>query len=359
MKKKITVLLTGLMCVATVLAGCGGGSSTSDRAYKADAAPAMAMGNEAMAEEAYYDDDVYEYSEEKSTANDFAEDTEAIAATSNRKLIKTVNMTCETREFDKLIDTISAKVDSLGGYMENTNITGNSYGSSTRRDAYIVARIPSKSLDNFVTLIQDKSNVTNKSENAEDVTLQYADVEARKETLKIEQERLNALLEQADTLENIIELEKRLTEVRYELESYESRLRTMDNQIDYSTVNLNVYEVVEYTPEPIEELTFSQRLSREFTEGCIDAFLMIQDFIIGFSSALPRIIVILVILGIIGLIIFLIVKAIIAIVKKAGIKKKDKVKKANKGKPVATVVDEPVVNKTAENGDKDEQKDNK
>lgn len=348
MKKRFSLFVSGIIAASIMVGGCG--SSESDYAVPSEAFAeeySYDMGGSSngasmkMAEQEYYDGDVYETVNEEATAeaSEYESDDESIAATANRKLIKTVNMTVETREFDKLMDTVKTKVESLGGYIENSNISGNSYNGSSSRDAYIVARIPAKSLQNFVTLIEDKSNVTNKSENAEDVTLSYSDVEARKESLKIEQERLNALLEQADTLENIIELENRLTEVRYELESYESRLRTMDNQIDYSTVNLNVYEVVEYTPEPVDELTFGQRFSREFKEGCEDAFEMIQDFIVGAASFIPRLLVLLVILGIICLIIFLIVKGIIALCKKIGIKR---AKKGRKSSKYATAVESPV-----------------
>lgn len=347
MKKRLITnyvsMILSVVLVGTILAGCG----ASDSSYAKEAAEvgAAAYGEPAYEEEYMYDGDVYEYAEEASVSNgaDAASDVdaEAIKATANRKLIKTVNMSVETREFDQLIDTINTKVNNLGGYIESSNISGNSYGSTTKRDAYIVARIPSRSLDSFVTCIEEKSNITNKSENAEDVTLQYSDVEAHKASLKIEQERLNALLEQADTLENIIELENRLTEVRYELESYESRLRTLDNQVDYSTVNLNVFEVVEYTPEPVEELTFGQRLSREFIQGCENAWETIQDFIVGFVSILPELLVVLVIIAIIFFIIFFIVKGIIALVKKSKVKhpKKDKTVKNDNKAVTAQILD--------------------
>lgn len=350
MKKNVCLLFSGIIAASLVLGACGSSNKSDYASAPAEAiadygydmgASSYASKEMKMAEEECYDGDVYEtYNEEVSAdANGFEEDTEAIAATANRKLIKTVNLNVETREFDKLIETVNAKVASLGGYVENSNISGSSYKGSSSRDAYIVARIPSKSLDSFVTLIEDKSNVTNKSENAQDVTLEYSDVEARKTSLKIEQERLNALLEQADTLENIIELENRLTEVRYELESYESRLRTMDNQIDYSTVNLNVYEVVEYTPEPETELTFGQRFAREFKEGCSDAFEMIQDFLVGAASFLPRLLVLLVILGVIFLIVFFIIKGIVKLCKKIGLKS---AKKAKNSPKTATAVATPV-----------------
>lgn len=356
MKKKISFIVTAMMIVSATLAGCG--ESSSSDSYAKMAEPDMAYAEEAIADEAYggFDNgDIYEAGSGEGSYEEPAEEINqsAIDATAKRKLIKTVDLTVETREFDKLMETINAKVSNLGGYIENSNITGNSYGSSTKRDAYIVARIPSESLNSFVTTLEEKSNVTNKSENAEDVTLQYSDTQARISSLKIEQERLNALLEKADTLESIIELENRLTEVRYELESYESRLRSMDNRVDYSTVNLNVFEVVEYTPEPIQELTFGQRLSREFIDGCENAWDTIQDFIIGFVSFLPELLVILVILGIIFLIVFFIVKGIISVAKKCNAQKVKKVKvQPGVATVVATPVDKPLeLNESVESKD--------
>lgn len=337
MKKKtlVTVLACGLS--AALLAGCGGSSSAdSGKNYSAKYADAE-VATEAAAADYAYDDDLYDveaeeaYDSSASTAGSSANSSEApsdeeIMSNSNRKLIKTVSMSAETREFDKFIANVTDKIDSLGGYAESMEVSGNSYDSHSERNAFIVARIPAVKLDLFVSDVADHSNITSKNESAEDVTLQYADVEAHKESLKIEQQRLNQLLEQADTLENIIELENRLTQVRYEIESYESRLRTMNNQVVYSTVNLNVREVKEYTPEPVEEKSFGQRLAEGFIDSCEEAWETIQDFIIGFVSFLPMLLVVLIILFVIFLIVFAVVKAIIAVVKKSG--RKNKVKTA-------------------------------
>ena len=81
------------------------------------------------------------------------------------------------------------------------------------------------------------------------MTLDYVDVESRKKMLETEQQRLLELLETAESLDDILTIESRLTEVQYELDSKESQLRTYDNQIDYSTVYLDIDEVVRYTPQ--------------------------------------------------------------------------------------------------------------
>ena len=82
----------------------------------------------------------------------------------------------------------------------------------------------------------------------QDVTLDYVDKTAYKDSLRTEYERVMELLEQAKDLEQILALESKLSDLRYEINSYESQLRTYDNQIDYSTVNINIREV-EYEKE--------------------------------------------------------------------------------------------------------------
>ena len=92
------------------------------------------------------------------------------------------------------------------------------------------ARIPADRLDRFVETVESAGNVTSKQEQVTDVTLQYSDTESRKKSLEIEQERLWALLEKAESLDAVVALEARLSEIRYELESYTSQLRPYDNQ---------------------------------------------------------------------------------------------------------------------------------
>ena len=98
-----------------------------------------------------------------------------------------------------------------------------------------------------------------------------------------------------------------------------------------------IQEVKEYSPEPVEELTFGQRIARGFLDSCADAWEAIQDFIVGFVSILPMLLVILLILAIIFFIVFGIVKAIIAIVKKSSQKRAVK-KPKQTARPVAQVV---------------------
>jgi len=192
----------------------------------------------------------------------------------------------ETTEFDQLIRDISQNVTDAGGYMEQSDISGSSIsGANGRRNASFTARVPSGKLDSFVTQVSQQGNITNKSEYTQDVTLQYSDIESRKKSLTIEQERLWALLEKADTLEAVIALEERLSEIRYQLESFESRLRTYDNQVDYSTVYIYIYEVPVLTPTTPD--TFGTRIQKGFSRNLELVTTTAVNLTVWFLSSLP------------------------------------------------------------------------
>ena len=210
------------------------------------------------------------------------------AAPVERKLIRNVSMHLETREFDALTKSISDAVTFFGGYIEQADVSGNSlYWSGERSSRYsnITARIPENKLDAFLTEVSGQGNVTYKNESVQDVTLQYTDITSRKKTLQMEQDRLWELLEKAESIDAVIALEARLSEVRYQLESIESQLRTLDNQIIYSTVYLSIQEVQVLTstdPDTIP-VRIQKGLSRSFNTLKISSV----DFLVWFISSLP------------------------------------------------------------------------
>ncbi|WMJ86894.1 DUF4349 domain-containing protein [Anaerocolumna sp. MB42-C2] len=170
------------------------------------------------------------------------------SVSTNRKLIRRIIMELETMEFNPTMDFITKEVNKSGGYIEKSEIQGDSYEGSTNRYANLVIRIPSTEVDSFITKVDKNANVINKQESMEDITLNYVDTKSHVKALQIEQERLLALLEKSGKLEDIISLEDRLSDVRYELEKYASTLRTYDNLVEYSTITLTVDEVVRITP---------------------------------------------------------------------------------------------------------------
>lgn len=240
-------------------------------------------------EEAAYDDaaEVTNAQEQGNQAND---------ALAGRKLIKNVNLSVETEQFDVLVPNLEKQVSALGGYIEdmssynrNDHYSSDYVGTKYLRYASMTVRIPKENLDTFLNEVGEQSNIISRSENVTDVTLQYVDLESHKKALTTEQDRLIELLEQAETVEDIITIESRLSEVRYQLENMESQLRTFDNKIDYSTVYLSIDEVERYTPT--EEVGTGQRIRDGFVDSLKGVGRGISNFAIWFVVNLPYLVV--------------------------------------------------------------------
>lgn len=315
MKKRFLVAPLCAAVILSLLAGCGDSymSSAAKESAPAYAESAMYDSSDvytgAYAEEAAADYDMeesYDAGSGESAGNDAqAERVEESGTSSSRKLIRNVDMDIETEQFDELLTNLEKKVKELGGYIENSSTynNSNSYSGYESRSATMRARIPADKLDTFLGTVSEQSNVTRKAENVDDVTLTYVDLESHRNALKEEEKRLLSFMEDADTIEDLITIEDRLTDVRYQLESMESQLRTYDNQVNYSTVNMNISEVEKYTP--VTEETTGDRILRGLTErleAIADAF---KEFGIGFVIHIPDFILVAVIIIVIAIIVTL------------------------------------------------------
>ena len=203
--------------------------------------------------------------------------------TESEKLIRTVTMQLQTKEFDSLLTYLESKVAEFGGYVQSSQIYGNGMDSYGYRSASMTLRIPQSKLDSFVSGVGENATVVRKSENADNKTLEYADTEARLKSLQIEQERFLALLEKADTVENIIVIEQHLTELRYEIESYASTLKLIDNKVNYSTVTLEVSEVKRIVPVE-QDPTLWSRMKDGFADTWYDIKEGLADFAVWFVT---------------------------------------------------------------------------
>ena len=199
----------------------------------------------------------------------------------DRKLIRTIRMEAETEDLTTLMDGLTARIAELGGYVEAKNLhNGSAYSGYRRRNLSMTVRIPAEKADEFVARVGENANVVSSTETVDDVTLQYVDTESQVKALETEQARLIDLLAQAETLDDILKIEDRLTDVRYELERYASYLRTLENQVSYATVNLSITEVKEYTPVVEEEPTMWQRIATGFGRSIRDIGEGLKEFFI-------------------------------------------------------------------------------
>lgn len=269
MKRCLSILFVFVLLLS-MLAGCGAKEEAA-----APAAPAETWAEtEAAMEEVLYD-------ETASTTDDGG-----TALPENQKLIRTVYMDAQTLSMNDLMAWMDSRVASLGGYYEEKSVrrSGSRDDGSYYQHADMMIRIPAENLDQFISQVGEEANVISKSETTENVTLQYVSTQSRVQALETEQQRLLELLENAETMEDLLTIEARLTDVRWELENYASQLRVLDNQVNYSTIHLSVYEVDE--PTVMVERTVWQKIGDGFSEnagnmwdGLVNAFVWILTVI--------------------------------------------------------------------------------
>ena len=294
-KRIIALALTAFMLMSAVACSRGKTASETVHAHNAEVQGVAAEIDAASGsnssrnmDSGFYTEDIagadYEYSQsaaEPTTANAGGSSTGSVSVSdpvvTDRMLIRYVTVSCETLNFTDMVSSIESQVGALGGYIESKSYYGTGNAGDLRHASYTI-RVSSAALDQLVNQIGNCAIITNTNESTEDVTLSYTDMQARVESLRIEQETLNELLAQADSLETILILQDELTNIRYQIESYESQMRVLENLSTYSTLTLNIDEVLEETPvEEAHVKTYSERFSEAFHDGLDSAKKSCED----------------------------------------------------------------------------------
>ena len=217
-------------------------------------------------------------------------------AAEGRKIIYTADLYMESTDFDTARTALLDAVTECGGYLESTDQGGRAESGS--RYISCTARIPTDRYRKFLEFAGECGSVRSLSENTQDITTSYVDVEARLTALKAQRDRLNALAEKAETTSDLLEIESQLSDVQYQIESYTAKLRVMDDQVECSTVNIYLDEVRSLTPTPV---TFGEQLLTAVQRGWNDAVDGVQGLIIGLVSIWPLLILLAVVLVILRL----------------------------------------------------------
>lgn len=213
------------------------------------------------------------------------------------KIIKTVNMETETKDYDFAISELERLIGENGGFIESSSANGQSlYNSGVyRRTANYTIRIPADRLSGFLSASEQLLNVTYSKSSSQNVTTEYYDIQSRLEVLRSERDALDAMLDKAQTVEDMLDIRDRLYNVIEEIEAYETQLRLYDNLVSYSTVYMSVEEVVEYTKITEEEPTWGERLADAFKESWREFGEGFQDFTVWLLYAIPTLLVLAVI----------------------------------------------------------------
>ena len=242
----------------------GGGGGKARKAITGDAmAPAGSMmtndfsGGGAMPEP--------EAPEEEGWSGAWAEHEESggsVYQNPRAKLIRRAELDIQTEQFDQSVQALNTLVLDCGGYFENSSVYGGGYRDAyARRHGEYIVRVPAERYTAFLSGAGDLGYLTSSSESTEDVGEQYYDTEARLKTQRTKQERLLALLERAETMEDIIALEGALSDVELQIELYSSDLNRYDALISYATIQVYLNEVGQITQDVGETSSLGERMA--------------------------------------------------------------------------------------------------
>ena len=273
--RKYSIVLLLIFILSFIFTGCG----SSNKSYNDSTAKMEIASDENRVE-----------SKGSAAINDNNYSGQEIKDNSKVIVYKTIEL--ETLKFEETKNKILERVDIYGGYVQNSNITGtriDQKGDQANRYANLVLRIPKNNLKNFENDINKLDcNIVNVSTRTEDVTMQYFDTEAHVKSLKIEEERLLNLLKKSGDLKDILQVERELQNVRYQIEKLTGSLRRLDNLVEYTTFTVNIREVHEIREVPVtlgESIINSFKISVKYLVELFKEILILISAIIPFAAA--------------------------------------------------------------------------
>ncbi len=231
------------------------------------------------------------------------ESTKEINKAMDRKIIESGSVSIETTKFDTAVAELESMVNKYSGYIESSNIYQQGINSSNyrkNRSADYSVRIPSDKFKEFLNSVGEIGVVTNKSTNANDVTSSYIDTETRLKVLQAQEQRYIDILNNTGTMTEILEVEKALSKVRYEIETLTGSLKQMDELVDLSTLDISIKEVEKTRNEKDVPVTLIEKMKDTFLDA-IDGIKSIAEGIVIFVIAavtylaIPAVIIIIII----------------------------------------------------------------
>ena len=210
----------------------------------------------------------------------------ATPAVDSAKIIYTANLTLESKDYETARSALDSALAEAGGYLESSSEYSD-VGSS--RSVNLTFRVPEENYQSFLDAVAQAGNVTYKSQQADDVTTQYMDVETRLANLEAQRTRLQELQAQADNLSDLLQIETSLTDVQSQIESWQSQLDWYSNQVQQCTVYVNLSEVQNYTPT---DESFLGSVGAAFAQGWSNFVNGLQQLAVWLAGAWPVVLVI-------------------------------------------------------------------
>lgn len=178
---------------------------------------------------------------------------------SERKVIYEALLSILVNDIDKAVDDLNNKALIIGGYVANSSRNS----SDDHPSASVTYRIPQDNYLDFLVYARDLGEIENEYIDSKDVTEEFVDLEARLLSYRTHEERLLAMYELGQNIDELLALERELARVRENIETIEGRLRYFEENIEMTLVTINLYKGSGVTEIPgIKPVGFKETLRR-------------------------------------------------------------------------------------------------
>ena len=209
----------------------------------------------------------------KSVANNGAE--------TEKKIVRNAWLNLKTDRFDETVQALCDRIEQAGGVVESRDISG---AKNASRSASLTLRVPSDMLDGVLSGAGEWGEVTREQTSAVDMTSTYTDNASRLESARAKKNRLDALYEQAESMEDIITLTDAIFDVQAEIESLEGQNRRIDDEVSFATLYVSVSEK---SSAVSAKQPFFTRLGRQLADGWENFGEFVSNAVLGLTYALP------------------------------------------------------------------------
>lgn len=310
------------------LQACGsssGGSSGSSQNYAGvnniEQIPSydsgqMGITQNSVADGSYYEEDYQKDQSQATESGDQAEtsdqaetgDQELVDGTTDangnkiklveEKLVYRCQLDIETKNYAEDKENLMKLISEYEGIIQNSNeYDSDDYWYSSdhvktrgTKTLNLQVRIPSEKYKEFIGTVGTIGKVKRNSQQVDNISYDYYNTQADIEQLKIQEQRLLEMMEQAYTIEDMITVEDRLSEVQNELSKLQTKLVGLDTDVAYSYVDIELEEVFEYSAAEVEKPGFFKRLGKEIVDGFKAMIQIFEDIILFVVGAVPRLI---------------------------------------------------------------------
>lgn len=217
-----------LVAALIVLAGCSGAGGDGGEAADLAATEAAEQAAGAPAEEAP--------SEADGGSDDGAPQVQ------DRQVIRTGRVTLTVDDYERARRNLSRAVEEMDGFVSDSTRRTHEVRGGTYVTGSVTLRVPNERFDAAMDRAESMGTVERAETNSEDVTDRLVDVEARLSNLRSERERLRTLYDRANDTEDVLAVQRRLSETQERIERLEAQQRSLERQVTYSTITVDLNE---------------------------------------------------------------------------------------------------------------------